>query len=280
MKKKTVITIATVVLAIGIPGYALAYSAQGILTSAASIGGIDPGLAAFLTTAAKYAPLAEKLASGQKPTLAEIGQISTAMNNGKAGGINFAGYGLTQTGDVKALNPDGSVNMSDTSGDHISTILHNAEQGKILHTDNYKAIYALATNQAAAKVASDQQQATAETSASVIAATGESMDNTSNTTQSESAASANCGSSFCRDAVRDKIAAASLSNDNTKLAQSTAGLALQDLSNKYLAIGVKSGLQKQSQETNDRTSATYVQNGFSQNTANSKVIRQAAGNFF
>jgi hypothetical protein len=82
--------------------------------------GLDPNIASALTTASKYAPIAQSVLAGQQPTPAQIRQVAAGMNGGNAIRINFGDYGLDAAGNIKPLNPDGRVKTDDPTGKTIT----------------------------------------------------------------------------------------------------------------------------------------------------------------
>jgi hypothetical protein len=96
--------------------------------------GLDPNIASALTTASKYAPIAQSVLAGQQPTPAQIGQVAAGMNGGTGIGINFGDYGLDSAGNIQPLNPDGSVKTDDPTGKMIAYQASNILNGKGLDT--------------------------------------------------------------------------------------------------------------------------------------------------
>jgi hypothetical protein len=184
--------------------------------------GLDPNIASALTTAAKYAPIAQSVLAGQQPTPAQIGQVASGMNGGAAVGIKFGDYGLDAQGKIQALNPDGSVKTDDPTGKMIAYQASNVLNGKGLDFKAVSAQIDLAKAKSGAGVVDANRQNTNKAVASIMGATNDSNNSTMAVAADQASISANAGSSFSRMGAMNNLMSQSL---NTATTLSTIGLA-------------------------------------------------------
>jgi hypothetical protein len=160
--------------------------------------GLDPNIASALTTASKYAPIAQSVLAGQQPTPAQIGQVAAGMNGGTGIGINFGAWGLDSAGNIQPLNPDGSVKTDDPTGKMIAYQASNILNGKGLDTKAVIAQLDLAKSKSGASVAEANRQNTNKAVSSIMSATGDANNSTLATGAAQADLSAKAGSSFNR----------------------------------------------------------------------------------
>jgi hypothetical protein len=160
--------------------------------------GLDPNIASALTTAAKYAPIAQSVLAGQQPTPAQIGQVVSGMNGGTAVGIKFGDWGLDSAGNIQPLNPDGSVKTDDPTGKMIAYQASNMINGKGLDTKAVIAQLDLAKAKSGSSVAEANRQNTNKAVSSIMSATGDANNSTLATGAAQANISAGAGSSFSR----------------------------------------------------------------------------------
>jgi hypothetical protein len=168
---------------------------SGIVTA---FPGLDPNIASALTTASKYAPIAQSVLAGQQPTPAQIGQVASGMNGGTGIGINFGAWGLDSAGQIQPLNPDGSVKTDDPTGKMIAYQASNLLNGKGLDTKAVIAQLDLAKSKSGASVAEANRQNTNKAVSSIMSATGDANNSTLATGAAQADLSAKAGSSFNR----------------------------------------------------------------------------------
>jgi hypothetical protein len=172
--------------------------------------GLDPNIASALTTASKYAPIAQSVLAGQQPTLAQIGQATAGMNGGTGVGINFGSYGLDAAGNIQPLNPDGSVKTDDPTGKMIAYQASNILNGKGLDTKAVIAQLDLAKSKSGASVAEANRQNTNKAVSSIMSATGDANNSTLATGAAQADLSAKAGSSFNRMGAMNNMLSQSL----------------------------------------------------------------------
>ena len=172
--------------------------------------GLDPNIASALTTASKYAPIAQSVLAGQQPTPAQIGQVAAGMNGGTGIGINFGAWGLDSAGNIQPLNPDGSVKTDDPTGKMIAYQASNLLNGKGLDTKAVIAQLDLAKSKSGASVAEANRQNTNKAVSSIMSATGDANNSTLATGAAQADLSAKAGSSFNRMGAMNNMLSQSL----------------------------------------------------------------------
>jgi hypothetical protein len=180
---------------------------SGIVTA---FPGLDPNIASALTTASKYAPIAQSVLAGQQPTPAQIGQVAAGMNGGTGVGINFGAYGLDPEGNIQPLNADGSIKTDDPTGKTIAYQASNVLNGKGLDTKAVIAQIDLSKQKSASSVAEANRQNTNKAVSSIMGATGDANNSTLATGAAQADLSAKAGSSFNRMGAMNNMLSQSL----------------------------------------------------------------------
>jgi hypothetical protein len=233
---------------------------SGIVTA---FPGLDPNIASALTTASKYAPIAQSVLAGQQPTPAQIGQIASGMNGGSAIGINFGAWGLDSEGKIQPLNPDGSVKTDDPTGKMIAYQASNLLNGKGLDTKAVIAQIDLGKQKSGSSVAEANRQNTNKAVSSIMGATGDANNSTLATGAAQADLSAKAGSSFNRMGAMNNMLSQSLIMGATANTIGLANLSQGENLAKHNALVQQRNLaqdeEKRVEVTMDSLSNTYLE---------------------
>ncbi|WP_373547080.1 hypothetical protein [Chamaesiphon sp.] len=225
--------------------------------------GLDPNIASALTTASKYLPIAQSVLSGQKPTIAQIGQVAAGINGGTGVGINFGSWGLDAGGKIQPLNSDGSIKTNDPTGKMIAYQASNLLNGKGLDISAVVSQIDLGKVKSATSVAEAQRQNNSEATASIINANGESSNSTLTVAANQGANIASAGSSFKQLAAIGNIGAQSLVTATSANTIGVGILSQNDVQAKYNALTQQRNIaedeQKRISAEKNALANTYVE---------------------